>query len=329
MLLQNNGKKIVTVTMQNVRIKNTITGSYPVIFHAQGNESDLRDRPEVMGTFFKLLEISKRKCRADNLTIVTCNSSLKKGLFEKSLDLLGLDYVVLGRGGDWRGNANKLKLLLDAVDYIRTDYVLFGDSGDVILFDSPDKILSYFLSLKDCDMLFMAETNHFPDVEAIKTREFEESVAKSPWHYLNSGVWIARKERLKELLREAASVHREVQNTARDEYVRTSDQAVYKLLYQRRYPKIRIDDRCEVFQSVYFHSHPLGFKSCWDFVLLENINKSRVFSIFWKSCLSSESIYSHQHTKWRGRSLTRFIMSVMYFWTKSKFHDTGIPETSM
>jgi hypothetical protein len=289
--------------MLTVRIKNKITNSYPIVFHANGDDCDLFDRQEVMRTFYYLLRLKKEKYSSENLTIITCNSGFRKGLLEKSLDLLGLSYTVIGKGARWRFNTDKLKLLRNALDNVRTDFVLFSDDYDVIFTGLPKKILEHFLSLEGCDMLFMAEAFYFPE---IGTGEFEQSVSKgSLWQYLNSGVCIARKDFFKRILEEAI----EIKNTSSCKAIKRYDQAAYKLLYRKYYPRIRIDNACEVFQSVYFSDNPMRFRSCWDFLSLENIDKSAAFKVFLAACLNPNPIFRHAYNKIKILR-TRFIKNL-------------------
>jgi hypothetical protein len=135
----------------------------------------------------------------------------------------------------------KLKTLKSALSGMKTEFIMGLDSFDVLLLDDPEKALDRFRKF-DCEMLFNASCYNWP--RDFKTSAFEESVVKGKFRYLNSGCFLAKVEFIRKLLEENLSRD----NSGKQEL--PDDQAFYKLMYQKYYPKIKIDSRCEIFQSL-------------------------------------------------------------------------------
>ena len=265
--------------IKNPKIKNILTRTYPAVFHMNGKILSDEDREKMMNLIYYLIEFKKPKYNSKELTIITYNNLPEdKGLFEKTLDKLGFDYFVLGKNiNPWK-NIFKLKLILEKIEEIKTKYVLACDDRDVILFDSPDKIVSHFKGIDGCEMLFMAEVNDYP--ERSDTREFEESVAlkKNPFKFLNSGVFISNTDFLKKIVREALELNDLWEKEkGKKNY---SDQMIYKILYKKYYPQIRLDHKCKVFQSIINSKTPHEFSApCTDYLKIENVGGKKVIFI--------------------------------------------------
>ncbi len=185
-----------------------------------------------------------------DVTIFTWNNKPKKGCFERSLDALGLDYVVLGRKvTEWR-NIMKIALNHEFLKRVQTTYVMAADSRDVVLLGDPRQLVERMEALPGCRMLFNAERNHQPRI--CRTKMFEQQVFKQAaqgrslkegrdFCYLNAGAWVSRTDFCRSLHEEALHVKPPLS---------TSDQGVYKTLYKRHYPSIQIDHDCQVFLNL-------------------------------------------------------------------------------
>ena len=265
--------------IKNPKIKNILTRTYPAVFHMNGKILSDEDREKMMNLIYYLIEFKKPKYNSKELAIITYNNLPEdKGLFEKTLDKLGFDYFVLGKNiNPWK-NIFKLKLILEKIEEIKTKYVLACDDRDVILFDSPDKIVSHFKGIDGCEMLFMAEVNDYP--ERSDTREFEESVAlkKNPFKFLNSGVFISNTDFLKKIVREALELNDLWEKEkGKKNY---SDQMIYKILYKKYYPQIRLDHKCKVFQSIINSKTSHEFSvPCTDYLKVENAGGKKIVFI--------------------------------------------------
>jgi len=89
-------------------------------------------------------------------------------------------------------------------------------------------------------MLFNGELVSYPKNDEIALFERSCYHAESPFCYLNSGVWIARTEFLKEVIGDILSIR-----SSRPR----SDQEIYRKLHKKYYPKIQVDSKCEIFQT--------------------------------------------------------------------------------
>ncbi|MGD0279063.1 MAG: glycosyltransferase domain-containing protein, partial [Smithella sp.] len=215
-----------------------------------------------------------RKETKDELTIITWNSTDIKGYCEQSLEKLGLDYLVLGKGMKTWQNINKITTALDIVDLIRTPYVMALDCFDVIVLRDPYEALEKFKAM-GCEMLFNAEKNYYPDYGLAKTgeysitdkwKEFEINVAKSEWGFLNSGAFIVKTSFYKEFLLKCLGYYAEIENKRMSlslpkdpvykKYphykISDSDQLVTHWLHHDYYPRIKIDYRMDIFFNTIF-----------------------------------------------------------------------------
>ena len=178
-------------------ITNTIYGITPLIVHATGL---LHSKDKIIiHTLFnpywipimknwqkEAPEICKKEIK-DELTIITWNNTDIKGYCEQSLEKLGLDYLVLGKGKKIWQNINKITTALEIIDLIKTPYVMALDCFDVIVLRNPYEALVKFKAM-DCEMLFNGEKIYYPDYGSAKIGKFsitdkwkifETTVAKS------------------------------------------------------------------------------------------------------------------------------------------------------
>ncbi|HVR95029.1 MAG TPA: hypothetical protein VMW27_00335 [Thermoanaerobaculia bacterium] len=235
-------------------ITNRTFGTRPVVFHAQGPEVLHPLWPEVCDRFFALPP--RRIGPIPDLTILTWNNGHPgMGILERSLDHLGIPYVVTGRGvEEWVNARDKPRLTRDALRTIETPYVLGIDSGDAILVDDPAHLVGWLETRFRCDLVFGADRINFPNLKSYK--EFEDKLpgaAASEFRYLNGGVWIGRTEFCREFFAEACE-------TPPDEVRPAAEQGILKKLFQRHVPRVQLDYTCAMFQNLGF-----VFLSIFDF----------------------------------------------------------------
>ncbi len=199
--------------------------------------------------------------RPHHLDIITCHDYGRKSLLEKSLDFLGIeDYRVLHEPfeGPWR-NTFKLRWVLDYLEQNPggPEYILFCDADDSILKDDPQTILEIFQENK-CRLLFMSTsfTGGYACMPEVK--QWSDRIRTG--RYLNSGVYIGRRDFLKTVLKAASRFVTENDITAeasRDlghgvagkalcerlpEYPKGSqDQDILRYLHPEFYPDMQID----------------------------------------------------------------------------------------
>jgi hypothetical protein len=234
-----------------MRVRNLIYDTKPLAIHAQGAHS-LKPFWEPIRSAFFATEPRRVEPVAD-LTILTCNNGHPSlGLLEKSLAHLGLSAMVAGGGvTSWRNSIDKPQSIYAALDRIETEYVLFADSRDVILLDSPGPILQQFQAMKGVEMVFGADRMSWPPVKA--HRLFERSIfpeVTGDFYYLNGGLWIGRTSYCRTFF--AAACQIEPVPEAPD-----SEQGILRELFLQHYPTMQLDYRCSMFQNVGFVFSPI------------------------------------------------------------------------
>jgi len=186
--------------------------------------------------------------KPDELTIITCNNGhLAMGMFESSLDHLGLPYSVFGRGVEpWVNSQQKPAILAAALKTIDTPYVLYADSRDALLINDPALALDCFKHRFHCEMLFGADRINWPPGRQFA--RFEEPLArqaKSEFRYLNGGLWIGKTDYCAEFFTRAAA-------TQPLESAAESEQGILKQLFPIHHPQILLDYHCEIFLNTGF-----------------------------------------------------------------------------
>jgi len=180
-----------------------------------------------------------------DLTILTWNNRTTPGLLERSLEHLGVPFVVMGRGiEDWRNSRDKPRLTVEALASIDTPYVAGIDSFDAIVVDDPSQLVARFENDFDADLVFNGGKVNWPNVASF--RKFEESLpgaAESEFRYLNGGAWIGRTEFCRRFFAEACE-------TPPHPLHEESEQGVLKQLLSRHVPSVQIDTRCRMFQTL-------------------------------------------------------------------------------
>jgi hypothetical protein len=223
--------------------RNTTFDTDPVVVHGQGDELTKPLFAEVRDAFFAT---PPRTLGArPGLTILTWNSRAESGLLERSLDHLGIPYIVKGRGiDDWINSRDKPRLTVEALHEIDTPYVLAVDSFDAIVIDDPLRLIADFNTHFDADLVFNGGKINWPNVADF--RRFEDGLPgaqDSEFRYLNGGAWIGRLDFCRRFFAEAcdtppASLHTD------------SEQGILKQLLPRHVPRVRIDYRCRMFQTL-------------------------------------------------------------------------------
>ena len=174
------------------------------------------------------------------------------GLLEKSLDRLGVPYVVTGQGIEkWINSKHKPLLTRDALKTIETEYVMGIDSRDAIVINNPAIILNQFKQEFPCDLVFSADRLNWPNVKEFK--KFEESIpeaGESDFRFLNSGAWIGKVDFCTEFFSVAVE-------TPPVSSAKAADQGVLKQLFPRYYPRVQLDYKCRMFQNIGFVFSPI------------------------------------------------------------------------
>jgi len=203
-----------------------------------------------------------------NLTIVTCRNegpmtermidSLegwdKVSVLEKSMEYLGIDGLVVLEDDrlPWR-NTFKFEMLNNYLNSgkCKTEYFMCCDAIDVIFKDDPQRVIDIFESF-DCDALFMST----PGLDGYscmpEVKRFADKINGDNSRYLNSGVYIAKTEFIKEVISEAMNYaiphgvtmdkYREYLESKPEDYPKGSqDQDIFRYMEPEFYPRLRVD----------------------------------------------------------------------------------------
>ena len=231
-------------------VYNRIHQTTPLLVHAPGK---IAESPWWGMIKAAVLAAPRSSDPQPSIAIVTWNSGAPSthmglrghtlGSFERSLDRQGISYVVLGQnvGAAWT-NRMKLALTLEFLTRTDADVVLGADSSDALLIGPARELLGRFLS-QEAELLFNAEKNHWPPIEELE--RFETGVARGPFRYLNSGVWIGRRSACLRAFEAAARWSDRLTTHPR------GDQICWKYAYRDLYPSIQVDWRCALFQCLH------------------------------------------------------------------------------
>ena len=230
-----------------MKLRNALFDTHPIVVHAHGRHQLKPQWPEVRDGFFS--SRPRTLGAAPDLTIITCNNGHgAMGLLERSLDHLGLPYLVGGAGVDpWVNSRDKPRVVLDLLARVTTPYVLYADSRDAILVDDPRIGLERFRRMGPCRLLFGADRINWPNVKEFK--RFEESLDGSnnagQFRYLNGGVWFGERDFCVRFFESALT-------TPPVPEASDSEQGILKKLFPRFYPEVQLDYRCSIIQNLGF-----------------------------------------------------------------------------
>jgi len=238
-----------------IKLINTAFNTQPCIFHMNGSYKKNKEGRRLRSRVFEWIDKQRElplsiaspyfggEGGMRDTTYFICTSyGERETCLEKTLKYFKVPYVMKGRGTpDWR-NTMKAGLLAEYLPNINTKYTMGIDSHDVCLMREGNIVVDIFEKnfADHCDMLFNAELVSYPKNPEIA--EFERGIYgdESPFCYLNSGVWIAKTDFLKDVMKDIL--------TFRSSRPR-SDQEIYRKLHQKYYPRIRIDSLCQIFQT--------------------------------------------------------------------------------
>jgi len=185
----------------------------------------------------------KRFTKPKELTILTVHNYNEKSLFERSMDFTGIKgYEVLKTEGEWK-HTNKL---VQVRDYIRngrckTDYLLFCDARDCVMWDDPKKIVEIFERF-NCKLLFNSTMSPVGCYRYWKGEMYHKGLDEKLYNwsnrigvwkrYLNSGVFIGKPLFIEEVLDFSL---RYISDTI------TSDQGLIRTIQPIFHPYLKVD----------------------------------------------------------------------------------------
>lgn len=229
------------------RFHNALTGTEPLAFHAQGYHEYKPVWPRIRAHVFDAPP--KSIGPSDRITVLTCNNGHgAMGLFETSCAQLGVPVVVGGREfPEWINAVHKPRAILNALEGIRTPWVMYADSRDAILAGDPDRLVDDMdLHFPGAQMVFGACQLSWPNAPDLTEFELDLPGAKgSDYKHLNGGLWIARTEF-------AHRIFTKVEAIAPHPAAPESEQGKLRKLFPGHYPEITLDYGLRMFHNVGF-----------------------------------------------------------------------------
>ena len=225
-----------------IRLSNRLFGTEPLAAHCPG---PLHDEWRMFEA--AVLTSGRRECACPDLTILTWDSRREtKGPspLEKSLQLLGVQPVVLGAGRDpWR-NRDKISLTAEALPHVTTPFVMAIDAHDALVVGDPSQFVERFCRNFACQLVFNA-TGSWCWPPLPEFLDFESSLPAAAGahgrHWFNSGAWIGRTAFCRDYFR-VLSEEPSVPG------FNASDQAIFKRTWPNWYPEVQLDYQSVLFQ---------------------------------------------------------------------------------
>jgi hypothetical protein len=162
--------------------------------------------------------------------------------FKASWKRFGVEPVILGWGKPFPTTGAKIKYLDEYLEANKDfDWLIFCDALDTVTTCAPEKLVEKFqLHFDDRAVVFSAERNCFPSPELAASYPH----TKSPYKYLNSGLFMGKRE---SVLDNLARMNSETKHTTQDQWTWTD-------AYLRRismWHPIVLDNKCRLFQSLH------------------------------------------------------------------------------
>jgi hypothetical protein len=144
-------------------------------------------------------EIFERKHLLPKLHIYTYSTDMTKmESFSKSVKMFG-SHVNCIFEDKWDGYHDKIfNLLKNIKDVPDNEIICFIDGYDLFVNSNTDEIITKFLNY-NCDLLFGAELNCFPENESLK-KKMEAIKCLTKYRYVNSGGYIGYASAIRKLL---------------------------------------------------------------------------------------------------------------------------------
>jgi len=239
------------MNISDFKIINKQFNTAPSIIHAHGSHDYKPNWLPIKNAFFDL-ELDSANATKD-LTIITCNNGHPSmGLFEKSVEHLGLNCEVYGAGiYPWVNAEVKPVVLFEALKTINTKYTLYADSRDAILIDDPINIVQKFKNEFQCKLLFGADRINWPPLKEFQ--KYEDDISKeidSEFRYFNGGAWIGETDFCKTFFKKAL-------NTPPAEKAPESEQGILKKILPEFKGKVALDYYCKIIQNIGFVTAPI------------------------------------------------------------------------
>ena len=215
-------------------IQNKRLNSKPLIVHAQGTSH----KTDKWLNIIKSNHLIDKTTLSKDITILTfVNGDIDFSLINQ-LEYSGINYINVGEDiVNWK-NTDKMKLIIESIEDIRTPYILCLDAVDVLCSYDLSYLLNRFESF-DCDILYNASIINYPNI----CTDIEET--ESVFNTLNSGAFIGKTESIKNFYQYIIELDLK------------SDIPVFEYSEQLKvrkaretYSGIKVDTECIIFQTL-------------------------------------------------------------------------------
>lgn len=225
-------------------ITNYLFGTHPVVVHSPGENPIF---PTITARLFA--SPPRQIGNIDNLTIFTWNNGDGLGLLEKSLAHLGVPCEVLGKGIRPWVNKEKIRLTIDFLKTVKTEYVAGIDSYDAVAVGDPNELLKTYLEhYQNQQIVFNSTIGNWPGIDELNELEARAAPPNHPFKHLNAGAWIGTTRFCKKFFERTLYLEDQVEEKYPDFY--WSEQVRVKLCFQTLWPLCGIDYECRMFQTL-------------------------------------------------------------------------------
>ena len=231
-----------------MKLINTYTGSYPVVFHAPGSSRKHQFWLEMVEHVDHLQPVEFY----EDFEVITWSSYDYPTLIEKCMEKLGVPVTVLKPTGAWN-NLMKISTLIEYLPKSKAKYIIGLDADDVIVTDSPDKIIQRWRELyPESKLLYNGGYQRWPKrycqpcrpCDEFEQRQFSGARAK----HLNAGAWVGEREYVLEFYKQVQAVERE--KLFHTMYRFMEQPSIRCTAYPANYPEIMVDSNSTIFQHM-------------------------------------------------------------------------------
>ena len=233
-----------------MEIKNLILNSSPLFAHAQGRVH----RTEEWLDIVRQENLIKKKPSKEITFVTFIQGDIDFCLpiqFEKS----NIEYKnLVPKNGEQWVNKNKIKYLSDAIDSIKTEYIVCLDALDILCAEDLSGLVDIFKKF-DSDILYNASRINYPPFSKLVNKqwvsiekEYDIQDTDSPYRYLNAGAFIGKTKKV-------SSFYKFLKEKEMDKDYQTNDKSEQvRVRYGRKKyeekERINIDTECVMFQTL-------------------------------------------------------------------------------
>lgn len=221
-----------------MKIINTRLKTEPLFAHAQGLVHDTKEWKAIADT----KQLVNTTTLSSDITILTFVQGDKDFSLINQLDNSGVKYInaIPDNLKFWK-NPAKIKYLVQAIENVKTPYVLCLDALDILCVDDLSDLLPRFEKF-GCDMVYNASKLNYPNI----CQDDEDT--DSAFKFLNAGAFIGKTSAVKDFYKHLikTELYNEYKGFDNSEQIRVR-------FGRKRYSKrksIKVDTECVIFQTL-------------------------------------------------------------------------------